>query len=137
MSIPIMAKFTTHAVVITPDHPLMKAYHGGFLTTPPGRVFRELLEETGGAYAITLVIPPYTVERLRQVAELTSDRQLLEISRHPEIRISFELLRGTDPEARVSVGGKLTYEPGEAERLGLYDHRPPDPKTSFLVEYDE
>lgn len=130
-----MARFSTHAVVVTPEHPLMKAYQAGFKETPPGRVLRELLEDTGGAYEITLVIPPYTLERLRQVAELTSDQQLLEISRHPEIRISFEHLRGTDPEARIDVGGELTYEDGEAERLGL--SHPPDPKTSFVVENDE
>jgi hypothetical protein len=130
-----MARFSTHAVVVTPDHPLMKAYQAGFKETPPGRVLRELLEDTRGAYEITLVIPPHTLERLRQVAELTSDRQLLEISRHPEIRISFEHLRGTDPEARIDVGGELAYEDGEAERLGL--SHPPDPKTSFVVENDE
>jgi hypothetical protein len=65
-----MAIFTTHAAVVTPDHRLMKAYNAGSIATPPGRVFSELLEDTGGAYEIALVIPQYTVKQLRQVAEV-------------------------------------------------------------------
>lgn len=126
-----MAIFTTHAEVLTAEHPLMQMYAAGFKKTPPGMQFRDILKQTRGAYEIDVDIPPRMQEDIRRVAALTSDSRLLAISKAGKVRTSLEHLRGIPPETRVTVGCSLTYEAGESERLGLVHPEPFDPRTTF------
>ncbi len=130
-----MAKFTTYAEVLTAKSPLMQMHAAGVKKTLPGRPFGELLEETGGAYHIDLDMVPHMRERLQQLHELTGDKKLLAISKQRTVHVSFEHLRGTDPNARVSVGYRLMPEPGEPARLERMG--PVDPRTTAIVDNDQ
>ena len=49
-----MAKFSTYAEVLTPDHISWKAYIAGIRKSVPGVVFAEILKRTGGLYETNL-----------------------------------------------------------------------------------
>ena len=127
-----MAKFTTFAEVLTPDHTMMRAYGAGITKKLPGEILGELLERSGGVYEMTVDLPPRFREKVRQVAELTSDSQLLAIANLSEIKIPLDHLRNLDPNTRIIVGAGIAYEPGESEALGLGESGPPDPKTTIF-----
>lgn len=127
-----MAKFATFAEVLTPDHTMMRAYDAGITKKLPGEILGELLERSGGAYEMVVDLAPSFRARVRQVAELTSDSQLLAIAGRPQIIISLDHLRNLPLSTRIVVGAGISYEPGESEALGLGASGPPDPKTTIF-----
>lgn len=128
-----MAKFTAWARALTPDDQRMKEYEAGIISKRPGLALRALLEWSGGAYEYKMILPPRFRENIREVAELTSDETMLTIARRGEFQLSLEHLRGADLESLITVGARLDYEPGEAERLGLPKaDLPLDPKTTIV-----
>lgn len=128
-----MAKFTTYAEVLTPDHALMKAHKAG-ISKLPGNLLGNVLAISGGAYEMTVEFPPRFREAIRQVAELTSDSQLLALADRAEVKVSLDHLRNLPLSTRIVVGAGISYEPGESEALGLGESGPPDPKTTILLE---
>lgn len=126
-----MAVFTVYAEVLTPEHAQMKAFTRGITKKLPGQTLRDILHQTGGVYETKGHFTPEFREQIRQVAELTSDEHLSAIAELPDVPISLDHLRGLDPETRIVSGCRLTYEPGESERLGLVETEPPDPRTTF------
>jgi hypothetical protein len=93
-----MATFRTCAEVLTPDHPLMK----------PGRA--------GGAYETTTPLSERFRDRVRAVAELTSDDELRRIAELPEVRVSLENCRQLDPQTRIVMICRLDVSPAETPR---------------------
>src|SRR6266567_6374126 len=117
-----MATFRTYAEVLRPDHPMMKLYKAWITWLPsryrpaeieqgmraePGAVLGDILERTGGAYETTTRLTPKFREDIREIAELTSDDQLLRIAELAEVPVSLEHLRHVDPQTRVVVGYRL------------------------------
>jgi hypothetical protein len=129
-----MATFAAYAQVLTPDDPTMKMFAAGIMQKHPGEPLADLLERSGGQYEAKLYLPPRFRERLRQVGKLTSDQHLLAMAEVSEVPISLEHLRDVDPQTRIVVEAKLTYAPGESERLGLGSNQKPDPKTTILYQ---
>ena len=129
-----MATFRTYAEVLRPDHAQVKLYEAGIRKMPPGLVLRDILGETGGAYETTTYLPPKFREHIREVAELTSDEQLLRIADLSKAPVSLEHLRHLDPQTRIVMGCRLDVTPEESERLGRPRlELPPDPKATILV----
>jgi hypothetical protein len=127
-----MATFTTYAEVLTSEHPQMKAYVAGIKKNPPGRLIRDVLQDTGGAYEIMLRMSPSFQDKVRNVAELTKDETLRRVASQPEVVVSFEHLRHLDPDTTTIVlGFRLDYAPGEADRLGLRHEGPFDPRNTM------
>lgn len=132
-----MATFTTHAEVVTPDLPQYKMYEAGIKKSPPGRPLADILDFTGGVYEYKWEMSPQLREQIRQVADLTSDEDLKHYASLSWISISLEHLRHLDPQTRVIVGVRLTYAPGESERLGLRREGPIDPRNTVLIDNTE
>lgn len=129
-----MAKFTAYAEILTPDHMQFKAYKAGIRKNPPGVLLEDLLKQTGGVYEVQFDLPVSFREELRQVAELTSDEELLHIASLPKAPISLEHFRHLDPlKTRIVLGHRLMYTPEESERLGLRHEGPYDPKNTILT----
>lgn len=126
-----MAKFTVYAEVLTPEHAQMKAFSSGVKKKLPGQTLRDVLQRTDGIYEAKAHITPEFRAEIRQVAELTSDDHLRVIAELPDVPVSLDHLRGVDPSTRIVIGARLTYEPGESQRLGLVQTGPPDPRTTF------
>jgi hypothetical protein len=98
-----MATFRTYAEVLRPDHPMMKNYKASSTWRPsahrpaeidqamraePGVVLGDALQRTDGAYETTTRLMPKFREDIREIAELTSDDQLLRIAELPEVPVS-------------------------------------------------
>jgi hypothetical protein len=128
-----MAVFTTYAEVVTPEHDSMKAFIAGVKKNPPGLALADVLKHTGGVYETTMHLSDRVRERLRQVAELTSDERLLSISRQSEVPVSLEHLRHMDPQTVIVIGFRWSLTPEESEALGPVDRAPRDPKTGFEI----
>jgi hypothetical protein len=111
-----MASFTTYAEVLGPDHRLMKMYRKGVIGVSPGDVFEDVLRRTGSAYETTTPLSAKLREDIREVAELTSDEQLLGIAELPEAPVSLEHLRQLDPQTRIVMGSRLDVSPAETPR---------------------
>jgi hypothetical protein len=129
-----MATFRTYAEVLRPDHTTMKLYEARIQQRPPGIVLQDILRETGGAYETTTELSEKFREDIREVAELTSDEQLLRIADLSEVPVSLEHLRQLDPQTRIVMGCRLDVTLEESKRLGRRLKLPPDPKTTVLVE---
>jgi hypothetical protein len=127
-----MANFSVYAEVLTPEHNQMKAYAAGVKKNPPGVTLQSVLERSGGAYEAQLDFTPEFREQIRQVGRLTSDKKLLAIADQDKVVIPLHHLRGIDPQTLIILGYRLTYGPGESERLGLGLKGAPDPRTTFL-----
>jgi len=93
----------------------------------PGVVLGELLRRTGGAYGTTTRLTPKFREDIREIAELTSDDELLKIAELPEVPVSLEHLRHVDPQTRIVVGYRLDVTPAESPRLRRRLALPTDP----------
>jgi hypothetical protein len=145
-----MATFTTYAEVLRLDHPMMKIYLASLTWRPsryrpagldrdmrvePGVVLGDLLQRTGGAYETTTRLVPKFREDIREIAELTSDDQLLSIAERPEVPVSLEHLRHLDPQTRIIVGYRLDVTPAESPRLCRRLALPPDPRIT--LHFDE
>jgi len=145
-----MATFRTYAEVLEPDHPMMKNYKSTTtwrpsryrpaeieqaIGTEPGAVLGDVLEQTGGVYETTTRLRPKFREDIREIAELTSDDQLLRIAELPEVPVSLEHLRHVDPQTRIVVGCRLDVTPAESPRLRRRLALPPDPMIT--LHFDE
>ncbi|HEY1000246.1 MAG TPA: hypothetical protein VGD83_11450 [Streptosporangiaceae bacterium] len=101
----------------------------------PGVVLGDVLQRTGGAYETTTRLRPKFREDFREIAELTSDDELLRIAELPEVPVSLEHLRQTDPQTRIVVGYRLDVTPAESPRLRRRLALSPDP--GITVHLDE
>ena len=145
-----MATFRTYAEVLRPDHPMMKNHKATITWRPsryrpaeieqdmraePGVVLADVLQRTGGAYETTTRLTPKFREDIREIAELTSDDELLAVSELPEVPVSLEHLRQADPQTRIVVGYRLDVTPAESPRLRRRLALPPDP--GITLHFDE
>jgi hypothetical protein len=144
-----MATFRTYAEVLRPDHPMMKNYARATKWRPsayrsaeieqamraePGVVLGDVLQRTGGVYETTTGLMPKFREDIREIAELTSDDQLLAVSELPEVPVSLEHLRHVDPQTRIVVGYRLDVTPAESPRLRGRLALPPDPRITLHLD---
>ncbi len=129
-----MATLTAYAEILTPEHIQYKAYKAGIKKGLPGVVLEDILRQTGGVYEVQLDLPVRFREEIRQVAELTSDEELLHIASLPKAPVSLEHLRDVDPGTRIVMGHRLNYTREESERLGLRHEGPYDPRTTITTE---
>jgi hypothetical protein len=74
-------------------------------------------------------------EDIREIAELTSDDQLLRIAELPEAPVPLEHLRHLDPQTRIVIGYRLDVTPAESPRLRGRFTLPPDPRIT--LHFDE
>lgn len=145
-----MATFRTYAEVLRPDHPLMKTHKAALTWRPsryrpaglerdmraePGVVLRDVLRRTGDVYETATSLTPKFREDIREIAELTSDEELLRVSGLPEVPVSLEHLRHVDRQARILVGYRLDVTAGESPRLRRRHALPPDP--GIMLHLDE
>jgi hypothetical protein len=144
-----MATFRTYAEILRPDHPMMKNYKRAItwrasryrpadieqaMRAEPGVVLADVLEQSGGAYETTTRLTPRFREDIREIAELTSDGELLRASELPEVPVSLEHLRHADPQARILVGYRLDVTPAESPRLRRRLALPPDPRVTLHLD---
>jgi hypothetical protein len=125
-----VATFKTYAEILRPDHFAARAFEAGITTCPPRLTLGDVLQRTGGVYETTLPLSPRFRDRIREVAELSGDEQLLRIAELEEVRISLEKFRDLDPQTRIIVGCRLDPTPEESARLPRDEH-PPDPKNTL------
>ena len=145
-----MATFRTYAEVLRPDHPLMKIHKAALTWHPsryrpadieqgmraePGVVLGDVLRQTGGVYETTTRLTPKFREDIREIAELTSDEELLRVSELPEVPVSLEHLRHADRQTRILVGYRLDVTAAEIPRLRRRHAFPPDP--TITLHFDE
>ena len=145
-----MATFRTYAEVLEPDHPMVRNYARSRTWRPsayrpvkveqamraePGLVLGDVLQRTGGVYETTTQLTPKSREDIREIAELTSDDELLAVARLPEVPVSLEHLRHADPHTRIVVGYRLDATPAESPRLRRRLALPPDPRIT--LHFDE
>ena len=101
-------RLTVHAEVLTPDHPIWQLFLNGSKETPPGRLLRDVLSDTGGQYEVTADLPDRFMVAVREAAAKSNDATLAEVARTGKIWISLEHLRGLDPETtRITHGCTL------------------------------
>ena len=101
----------------------------------PGIVLGDVLQRTGGVYETTTRLMPKFREDIREIAELTSDDELLRASELPEVPVSLEHLRHVDPQTRILVGYRLDVTPAESPRLRRRMALPPD--SGITLRFDE
>ena len=127
----LMAIFRAYAKVLEPDDPSMRIYEAGLRPCPgpPGLLLADVLRRTGGVFATTTPLPPRFRDDIREIAELTSDAELLAIANLTEIPVSLEHLRGLDPQTRIVIRMELHYESDERARLSTAEERRPTVAT--------
>ena len=145
-----VATFRTYAEILRPDHPMMKIRNATTTWRPsryrpagieqamraePGAVLADVLQRTGGAYETTTRLTPKFREDIREIAELTSDDELLRIAELPGVPVSLEHLRHVDLQTRIVVGYRLDVTPAESPRLRRRLALPPDPRIT--LHFDE
>lgn len=114
-----MATFRACAKVLGPDDPAMRVYEAGLRACPgePGMPLAEVLRRSGDVYQATIPLTPRMRDDIREVAELTSDAELLNVAELTEVPVSLEHLRGLDPRTRIVIRSELNYEGDEASRV--------------------
>jgi hypothetical protein len=114
-----MAIFRVYAKVLEPDDPAMRLYEAGLRTCPgqPGLVLADVLRRTGGVYETTTPLLPEFRDEIREVAELTSDPELLAIADLTEVPVPLDHLRGLDLQTRIVIRTELCYEADEGARV--------------------
>lgn len=122
-----MAVFRAYAKVLEPGDPAMRVYGAGLRACPgpPGLVLADVLRRTGGVYETTTPLPPQFRDDIREVAELTSDPELLAIADLSEVPVPLGHLRGLDPQTRIIIRTELCYEADEGERVSRARERRP------------
>jgi hypothetical protein len=130
-----MARFRAYAKVLEPDDPTMRIYEAGLRACPgePGMPLAEVLRRSGGAYHTTTPLIPHMRDDIREVAELTSDAELLKIAELTEVPVSLEHLRGLDPQTRIIIRSELNYEGDEASRVSA-GTRPRHPLATVMPD---
>jgi hypothetical protein len=101
----------------------------------PGVVLADVLQRTGGVYETTTRLTPKFREDIREIAELTSDGELLRIAGLPEVPVSLEHFRDVDPQVRILIGYRLDVTPAESPRLRRRLALPPD--SRIALHFDE
>jgi hypothetical protein len=101
----------------------------------PGVVFGDVLRRAGGVYETRTRLTPKFREDIREIAELTSDDELLRVSELPEVPVSLEHLRHVDRQTRILVGYRLDVPAAESPRLRRRHGLPPDPR--IMLHFDE
>jgi hypothetical protein len=128
-----VAIFRAYAKVLESTDPSVRLYEAGVEVgcggRQPGLVLADVLQRTGGVYATTTPLSPRLRTDIREVAELTSDAELLAIAELPEAPVSLEHLRGLDPQTRISVRAEFRYEGDEGLRVGRSRERRPSLAT--------
>jgi hypothetical protein len=122
-----MAVFLAYAKVLEPSDPTMRIWEAGLHPCPrqPGLLLADVLRRTGGIYETTAWLPPRLRDDIREVAELTSDPELLAIADLTEVPVSLEHLHGLDPQTRFVIRTELCYEADEGARVSrTREHRP-------------
>jgi hypothetical protein len=122
-----MAVFRAYAKVLEPGDPEMRLHEAGLRACPgpPGLVLADVLRRTGGVYEATTPLPPQFRDDIREVAELTSDPELLAIADLSEVPVPLGHLRGLDPQTRIIITAELCYEADEGARVSRgKEHRP-------------
>jgi hypothetical protein len=122
-----MAIFRAYAKVLEPGDPAMRIYEAGLRTCPgqPGLLLADVLRRTGGVYETATPLPPQFRDDIREVAELTSDPELLAIADLTEVPVPLDHLRGLDPQTRIIITTELCYEADEGTRVSSgREHRP-------------
>lgn len=123
-----MAIFRAYAKVLERDDPVMRIYEAGLRTCPglPGLLLADVLRRTGGVYETTAPLLPEFRDDIREVAELTSDPELLAIADLTEVPVSLDHLRGLDPQTRIVIRTELSYEADESAKVSrARKHQPP------------
>lgn len=82
----------------------------------PGAVLADVLRQTGGVYETTTPLTEEFRGYLGEVAELTSDAELLRIAELREVPVSLEDCRQLDPQTRVVMLCQLDVSPAETPR---------------------
>src|SRR5262245_37672211 len=105
-----MAIFRAYAKVLEPGDPAMRIHEAGLRTCPgqPGLLLADVLRRSGGAYETTTSLSPQLRDDIREVAELTSDPELLAIADLTEVPVSLAHLRGLDPQTRIVIRTELS-----------------------------
>jgi hypothetical protein len=122
-----MAIFRAYAKVLEPGDPTMRIYEAGLRSCPgqPGLLLADVLRRTGGVYEVMTPLVPQLRDDIREVAELTSDPELLAIADLTEVPVPLDHLRGLDPQTRIIIRAELCYEGDEDARVsGVREHRP-------------
>jgi hypothetical protein len=83
---------------------------------PVGIVLADLLRQTGGVYKTSTPLTETFRGYIREVAELTSDKELLGIAELREVPVSLENCRELDPQTRVVVISRLDVSRAETPR---------------------
>jgi hypothetical protein len=145
-----MAAFRTYAEFLRPDHPMMRNYKASLSWRPsryrpaglerdvraePGVVLGDVLRRARGVYETTTRLTPEFREDIREIAQLTSDEELLRVSELPEVPVSLEHLRHVDRQTRVLVGYRLDVTAAESPRLRRRHALPPD--SRIMLHFDE
>jgi hypothetical protein len=113
----------------------VKLYEAGIKKRPPGLLLEDILHSTGGAYETTTHLPPTFRKHIREVAELTSDKQLLKIADLSEVPVSLKHLRHLDPQTRIVMGCRLDVSSEESKRLSRKLKVVPDRKATIFVDH--
>lgn len=117
-----MARFTTYAEIVTPDHPAARAHAQGMTPNPAGRMLREYLELSGGEYIFRMPMDPRTRAKLLQVAAISNDDDLRRIADQSHVTISLEPFRNADPDkTRIVCGHKIEYTEAEGLQVAALD----------------
>jgi hypothetical protein len=101
----------------------------------PGAVLADVFQRTGGAYETTVRLTPKFREVIREIAEVTSDDDLLGVAELAEVPVSLEHLRHVDPRTRILVGYRLDVTPAESPRLRRRLALPPD--SAITLHFDQ
>ena len=114
-----MATFRVFAKVLEHDDPSMRIYEAGLRACAgePGIPLADFLGRSGGVYLTTTPLGPQLRDDIREVAELTSDAELLKIAELTEVPVSLEHLRGLDLQTRIIIRSELHYEENEGTRV--------------------
>ena len=101
-----MATFRAYAKVLEPDDPAMRIYEAGLRACPgePGMPLAEVLRRSGGVYETATPLIPHMRDDIREVAELTSDAELLKIAELTEVPVSLKHLRDLTRRRASSPG---------------------------------
>ena len=83
----------------------------------------------------TTRLTPKFREDIREIAELTSDEELLRVAELPEVPVLLEHLRHVGRQTRILVGYRLDVTAAESPRLRRRHALPPDP--GIMLHFDE
>jgi hypothetical protein len=92
---------------------------------PGSRAYCSLTCCGGRAASTRTPLLPQLRDDIREVAELTSDPELLAIADLTEVPVPLDHLRGLDPQTRIIIRTELCYEADEGARVSrAREHRP-------------